>query len=119
MRFMIDQDVFAVTTRFLRDNGHDAVTASELGLSRSLDSELLRRARTEQRIFVTRDRDYGRLVFVDDLGPGVIFLRMIPTNSHIVHQELAHVLATYSEAELLKTFVVVEPARHRVRRTAK
>ena len=37
MGFLLDQDVYAVTARFLRDCGHDVVTASELGLSRAID----------------------------------------------------------------------------------
>lgn len=34
MRFLSDQDVYAVTVRFLRDLGHDVVTAAEFSLSR-------------------------------------------------------------------------------------
>ena len=33
MRFLLDQDVYALTARFLRDLAHDLVTAAELGLS--------------------------------------------------------------------------------------
>jgi len=44
MRFLLDQDVYALTERFLADEGHDVVTASQLGLSRSQDSDLLKSA---------------------------------------------------------------------------
>ncbi len=33
MRFLADQDIYAVTVRLLRDAGHDIVTASEMGAS--------------------------------------------------------------------------------------
>jgi len=37
MKFLLDQDVYALTTRFLRGLGHDVVTAAELGLARASD----------------------------------------------------------------------------------
>jgi hypothetical protein len=40
MKFLLDQDVYALTEHFLHEQGHDVVTASGLGLSRVLDSEL-------------------------------------------------------------------------------
>ena len=66
MRFLLDQDVYAVTDRFLRDLGHDVVTAAEIGLSQASDSELLRVSQENGQILVTRDRDFGGLVFIDD-----------------------------------------------------
>jgi predicted nuclease of predicted toxin-antitoxin system len=116
MKFLLDQDVYAVTTRFLRENGYDVITASELNLSRAKDSELLKIAGEQERIFITRDRDYGNLVFVHGAGSGVIYLRMLPSTMANVHEEMKTVLDTYSETELAKSFVVVEGNRHRIRR---
>ncbi len=71
------------------------------------------------RIFITRDRDFGVLVFVRDLGMGVIYLRILPSTLGVVHEELETVLMSYSEDELKRAFVVVEPGRHRFRRLSK
>jgi predicted nuclease of predicted toxin-antitoxin system len=116
MKFLLDQDVYALTERFLRGAGYDVVTASELGLSRAKDSDLLKLAVEQGRIFVTRDRDYGNLVFVYGVGKGVIYLRVLPSDMDDVHAEFKMVLETYSEDELAKSFVVVEKGRHRIRR---
>ncbi len=116
MKFLLDQDVYAVTLRFLRESGHDVVTASELSLSRAKDIDLLKTAGKQGRIFVTRDRDYGNLVFVHGAGCGVIYLRMLPSNMADVHAQLKTVLETYSETELARVFVVIEQNRHRIRR---
>ena len=116
MNFFIDHDVYAVTVNFLRTLGHDVVTASERGMSGSSDSDLLKFAQFESRVFVTRDRDFGNLVFVDRLGTGVVYLRIPPSTLQAVHLELERVLSLYSEVILLASFVVVEPGRHRVRR---
>lgn len=71
MRFLLDQDVYALTATFLRELGHDILTAAELGLSRAADTVLLARAVQESRIFVTRDKDFGALVFVERQGKEV------------------------------------------------
>ena len=116
MKFLADQDVYAVTIRFLGNLGHDVVRAAQLGLARAEDAELLRVAHEQHRIFVTRDRDFGALVFVQGMGPGVIYLRVLPSTQDAVHGELARVLTLYGEQELQTAFVVVEPDRHRIRR---
>jgi len=118
MKFLLDHDVYASTARFLSDLGHDVVPVAKIGLSQAYDSDLLKTAHEQGRIFVTRDRDFGGLVFVQDLGAGVIYLRMLPSTQNVVHQELARVLKEHSEVELMSAFVVVEPGRHRFRRLA-
>lgn len=115
MKFLADQDVFAATVQFLRGLGHDVETAGNLGLAQASDAILLQTAQAMDRIFVTRDRDYGNLVFVLALGTGVIYLRLLPSTLDAVHQELKRVLNQYSEDELRRAFVVVEPSRHRFR----
>jgi predicted nuclease of predicted toxin-antitoxin system len=77
MKFLADQDVYAITVAILSGLGHDVVSAAQLGLAQAEDGELLRVAREQGRIFVTRDRDFGALVFVQGTGRGVIYLRML------------------------------------------
>ena len=76
MKFLLDQDVYAVTRRFLRQLGHDVETAFATGLSTAEDSVLLAFARERGRIFVTRDRDFGGLVFVRGEGPETLKLHV-------------------------------------------
>jgi predicted nuclease of predicted toxin-antitoxin system len=118
MRFLADQDLYAVTIEFLRGLGHDVATAAERGMSRSGDAELLRTAQADERVFVTRDRDFGGLVFMQALDAGVLYLRALPSTLRAVHAELARVLELYTEDELKGAFVVIEPGRHRMRRVA-
>lgn len=61
MKFLADQDVYASTVRFVSGLGHDVVTAGQLGLAQAEDSELLRIAHEQGRIFLTRDRNFGAL----------------------------------------------------------
>ena len=116
MKFLLDQDVYTSTARFLREMGHDVIRAGEVGLSRAADDELLRTAQENGRILVTRDRDYGNLVFAGGMGGGVIYLRVLPSTQVVVHEELKRVLERHEEADLRSAFVVVEPGWHRIRR---
>lgn len=116
MKLLLDQDVYEVTARFLKDIGHDVVKVSEIGMARSTDEENLQTALELERILVTRDRDYGNLVFVRGILAGVIFLRILPSNKDDVHQELKHVLDRYDYNELTQAFIVVESHRHRHRK---
>jgi predicted nuclease of predicted toxin-antitoxin system len=79
MQLLLDQDVYEVTARFLHNLGHDVVKVSELGMARSSDEANLEKAIELGRIFVTRDRDFGNLVFVRGICAGVIFLRILPS----------------------------------------
>ncbi|MHC5724920.1 MAG: DUF5615 family PIN-like protein, partial [Nostoc sp.] len=44
------------------------VLDAQIGLSQASDEEILKIAQEQNRILITRDRDYGNLVFVNDVG---------------------------------------------------
>ncbi|MBI2489091.1 MAG: DUF5615 family PIN-like protein [Candidatus Brocadiales bacterium] len=44
MKLITDHDVYKITVDFLRQHGHDVVTARELGLHKVSDKELLEKA---------------------------------------------------------------------------
>lgn len=116
MRLLLDQDVYGTTARFLIDLGHDVLRVSEIGMAAAHDEENLNKAFELGRVFVTRDRDYGNLVFVRGIRIGVLYLRMLPSDREIVHAELNRVLDEYDETELRSAFITIEPGRHRFRR---
>ncbi|MDI6760134.1 MAG: DUF5615 family PIN-like protein [Candidatus Brocadiaceae bacterium] len=116
MKILTDHDVYRITVDFLKRTGHDAVTAKELGLHRSSDKELLEKAKTTGRIFITRDKDFGMLVFLKkELCPGVIYLKITPSTINGVHSELQKILEKHAEKDLKTVFCVVEPHRYRIR----
>jgi len=117
MRLLVDQDIYRSTIDLLREWGHDLLTAKELGLQQVQDEDLLKRAQTENRLLLTRDKGFGGLVFLNkELSTGVILLRMTPTSAEEVHHQLRHLLEEHGEDELRNVFCVVEPHRHRIRR---
>jgi len=72
-------------------------------------------AQDQERILITRDRDYGNLVFVRSQGAGVIYLRMVPSTLDAVHHEFNRVITQYSMSALRSAFVVVTKDGHRFR----
>ena len=116
VKFLLDQDVYGMTAKFLAGSSFDVVSVSQLGLSRAPDTEVLSTAQAQGRILMTRDRDYGNLVFVQSLGAGVIYLRILPSTANAVHQELMRVVEKYSAEELSRAFVVIEANGHRFRK---
>lgn len=116
MRFLLDQDVYFLTARFLKSAGHNVVLVSEIGLATAQDEEILSKAQKEKRILITRDRDYGNLVFVQRKGSGVIYLRILPTTVNAVHHQLNKVIENYSQGGLEGAFVVVEANGYRFRK---
>jgi len=116
MKLFLDQDVYKSTAHLLKRLGHDVLLAAQAGLSQARDEELLLTAQKNERILITRDRDYGNLVFVKGIETGVIYLRMLPANINEAHHQLEKLLEIYSEEELSKSFVVVEPNGYRIRK---
>jgi predicted nuclease of predicted toxin-antitoxin system len=92
--------VYAVTGRFLKGLKHDVLTVADTNLSRAPDIKLLKISIEQKRIFITRDRDFGGLVFVEELGAGILYLRVLPSTINSVHKELESILSSYSEDDL-------------------
>ena len=116
MRLVIDQDIYCITIEWLISEGHDIVTARGLGPHQASDEDLLRQARQMDRRLLTRDKDYGALVFLNrEMSAGVILLDINPITVHEVHLELKRSFHEHDEDELRGSFCVVEPHRHRIR----
>ncbi|HUS46619.1 MAG TPA: DUF5615 family PIN-like protein [Phycisphaerae bacterium] len=116
MRFLLDQDVYESTRQFLVEEGHDVLTVSQCGLATAEDRRILEEAQRQQRILVTRDRDFGQLVYLKRMATGVIYVRTGGSTLTHVHTQLGEVLQQHSERALRGAFVVVEPGRYRFRR---
>ena len=115
MYFPVDQDVYLSTINLLLKWEHDVITAKEINMACAKDEDLLRKAREMNRIFITRDKDFGALVFLKNTDSGVILIRITPSTIEEVHTELNCLLKEHTEEELHHLFSVVEPNRYRLR----
>jgi predicted nuclease of predicted toxin-antitoxin system len=102
---------------WLGHSGHDAVHASSIGLHSADDSVILESARSEDRIVLTADLDYPRLLALSKAeGPGVILFR----GGNFAEEETARLLSRALEivphSELHTSIVTIEHGRIRRRR---
>jgi predicted nuclease of predicted toxin-antitoxin system len=117
LKFLIDMPVTPGAGPHLRATGHDAIHAVDLGLARSSDNELLAVARREERVVITADLDYPRLIALQQADrPGVILFRGGAYSDSEMLALLDRVLARASTLDLEHSIVVVD--RTRIRRRA-
>jgi predicted nuclease of predicted toxin-antitoxin system len=115
MRLLADENLPLVSIRALREAGIDVAAVTEIGPGSS-DVQVLEQARSEGRILVTFDRDFGELLYRRraPVPPGVIYLHFVPTSPQEPAQLLRGLLAM-QEIELGDRFTVVERERVRQR----
>jgi predicted nuclease of predicted toxin-antitoxin system len=101
--------------QWLRAEGHDAVHANELSMSRSPDAEILQAATHTGRVVITADLDFPRLLAeLGSAGPGLILLRGGNYSEAERRDCVRRVLMSVAQAELPESIVVVD--RERIRR---
>ena len=94
---------------------HDARHASELGLERAPDAEIMALARDEGRTIITADLDYPRLLALGySREPSLIpFRDGVWTDAEVI-ERMAELLGALAVSEIERSIIVVE--RHRIRR---
>ena len=117
MKFLIDMPLSPDLAYWLNQQGHDAVHASNIGLYNADDVVIIDTAKKEQRIIVTADLDYPRLLALTKAeGPGLILFRGGNYNEQEAIFYMEYVLKIIPEGELSSSIVVVEKERIRRRR---
>ena len=93
MRFLADMAISLSTVAWLRDQGHDVTHLREEGLQRAEDSDVLEKARTEDRILLTLDLDFGYLMAISGQSlPSMVIFRLGNESAEVVTQRLTDTL---------------------------
>jgi predicted nuclease of predicted toxin-antitoxin system len=115
LRFLADESCDFGVVKALRFAGYDVIALTEI-TTRSVDSEVIAQAHSEQRILLTEDKDFGQLVFASQAdSPGVILIRY-PGNARKSLQEAVVSLVREQGKDIENAFVVMQPGHIRVSR---
>lgn len=105
------------TVAILRAQGHNAVHLRDEHLQRLPDHEIVNKARREQRIVLTFDLDFGRLLAADQSrDPSVIIFRLNDQAPDWVSARLSVTIAAKACELEDGALLIVEDTRVRVRR---
>jgi predicted nuclease of predicted toxin-antitoxin system len=114
VRILADENVASEMVEWLRSAGHDVLWAAESLASRS-DGDLLDTAVSQQRVVLTRDRDFGELAYLRGARAAPTILMRL----HMLHpRNRLRVLQRAwpdIESKIAGHFIVVLPGRLRVR----
>ena len=114
MKLLADEDTHGLIVRWLRDQGHDVLWATET-LPAQPDHVLLDTAAKQLRLIFTSDLDFGELVFQQQLNShGVILVRL----GHLAVQDrIVRLQACWSviDANPAGKFIVITDRKVRVR----
>src|SRR5687767_7838017 len=93
MKFLLDMGLSPRTAGFLRSQGHDAVHLRDQNLSRLPDEQIITKAAQEQRVLVTFDLDFARLLALLRLAqPSVILFRIEHFTTDWLNQRLLELM---------------------------
>ncbi|MXW48182.1 MAG: hypothetical protein F4Z97_06080 [Gammaproteobacteria bacterium] len=116
MRFLLDDCAASRTLcKTLADVGHDVLSVSA-GHAYAAAEDLLALASEQHRIFVTKDKDFGNLVFVQHL-PHPCVIRLVGLNPTEEAEVLLDVIENESGAIRDRAIIVVTRERIRIRQT--
>ncbi len=117
MRFLLDMGLGRRTSEFLRACGHDAIHLRDEGLQRLSDADIVTKAIAEQRIILTHDLDFGRIVALSRRQwPSVITFRLTDMRAEEVNRRLEDTLKRFEPLLERGALISVTDDAVRVRR---
>lgn len=114
MKFLADENIPIKVCNRLRQEDVDIISILEIAKG-AKDEEVISLAKSENRIIITFDKDFGELVFRKRTKVrGVVILRLTPKSPDFIFQKIRALLLN-SEITLENNFVIVEEDRIRLR----
>jgi predicted nuclease of predicted toxin-antitoxin system len=115
IKFVADEGVDAPIVRLLRQNGFDVFYIAEESPSID-DTIVLKIANTENRILITKDKDFGELVYrLRQVHTGVVLTRLEGLKPQLKAEIVLSVIQERI-VEMRGSFTVIQPGAVRIRK---
>jgi predicted nuclease of predicted toxin-antitoxin system len=115
VRFLADESCDFAVVSALRLAGHDVIAVAEITPSAE-DESVLAMARSDRRVVITEDKDFGLLAYAGGhQTAGVILIRFPASARSALGQAVVDVVGELGD-RLVAAFVVIEPGRARLSR---
>ena len=116
MKLLLDQGLPRSAANALREAGHVAAHAGEIGLATATDSDIIERARSEDWIIVTLDADFHAQIVLDErASPSVIRIREEGLRAEALVHLLLEIIRTCGDDLVKGAFVSATREQARVR----
>lgn len=116
MNLLADEGVDRQIVERLRLNNHNVLYVAEMEPSIT-DEVVLKRANEHHALLITEDKDFGELVYRQQLvHVGVVLLRLMGLNSLTKAQLVSKVFEEHGD-EILDAFTVISPGMLRIRKS--
>lgn len=118
IKFLLDMGVSPICGKWLNEVGYDAVHLNDLNLNELPDNDIIELAKSQQRIILTCDNDFGTLMAFNKLHlPCVILFRLNDFTPKNVFNKLSTILKETSENLFQNgVFITVKEENYRIRR---
>jgi predicted nuclease of predicted toxin-antitoxin system len=116
MKFLVDMGISPGTTAHLRRLGHDAIHLSEQRLERLADQGIIEKARSENRVLLAHDLDFGEIMAASGARlPSVVTFRLRNMHPENVRRYLDTVIADHEQSLVRGVIVSVTEGQIRIR----
>ncbi len=116
MRFKIDENLHSDTAEFLRQQGFDAMTVGEQGLSGQADNVIAQVCQYEKRVLVTLDLDFADMRrYPPNQYSGLVVLRLTDQSRPSVLRTLSRILPLFQAEKLIGQLWIVDDNKLRIR----
>ena len=97
MKFLLDMGLAQSTAQSLQALGHDALHLREQNLQRLTDQQIVDKALKEDRVILTHDLDFGRIVALGrNRYPSVVTFRLQDMRAINVDRSLTDILGRFA-----------------------
>lgn len=118
MRFFLDANMPRSTLQLLRDHGHEAELARDLGMASATDDEIWLYAKQTQSTLITRDFDFAdlRSYKPNEIGGCVVLTLPDSATAALITSLIAELISNVDVLHsIAHRLAIIEPGRIRVR----